>query len=180
MKSVLTANLLCTVSNATQGPITAGNSNATQRPTPTINSSLPQRCDRKTVLLTQSSGRIRSPNYPQQYDINQQCTWRVQVPRGFRIKVRFRRHFDLEDSLGCTKDYVMLSTTKQFRNPLIYCGSARPHGIITPKNALWVRFYSDHTTTGKGFYISYMSVGKLFRVLNIFWPVLELVKPQGT
>lgn len=55
----------------------------------------------------------------------------------------------------------MLSTSKQFRNPLIYCGGARPHGIITPQNAVWIRFRSDNDTTGKGFYISYMSIGKI-------------------
>lgn len=55
----------------------------------------------------------------------------------------------------------MLSTSKQFRDPLIYCGGARPHGIITPQNVVWIRFHSDNATTGKGFYISYMSVGKI-------------------
>lgn len=140
-------------------------SNAAIKPTAAVNSTLLPRCDKKTVHLTQTTGTIRSPNYPQGYEINSQCTWHIQVPRGFRIKVRFRRQFDLEDSPGCTKDYVMLATSKQFRNPLIYCGGARPHGIITPQNAVWIRFRSDNGTTGKGFYISYMSVGKLL-VLN--------------
>lgn len=89
------------------------------------------------------------------------CTWHLQVPRGFRIKVRFRRQFDIEKSPGCSKDHVMLSTTKQFRNPLIYCGNVRPHGIITPLNSVWIRFHSDNTTNGRGFYISFTSIGKL-------------------
>lgn len=150
MRSALTSFLLCTVSDAAK-KTTAANSNSTQ----------PLRCDKKTVHITQTIGTIRSPNYPQGYAINSQCTWHVQVPRGFRIKVRFRRQFDLEDSPGCTKDYVMLSTSKQFRDPLIYCGVARPHGLITPQNTVWIRFHSDNATTGKGFYISYMSVGKI-------------------
>ncbi|XP_078373949.1 uncharacterized protein LOC144657480 isoform X2 [Oculina patagonica] len=133
-------------------------SDAAKRTTATVNSTLSLRCDKKIVHITQTTGTIRSPNYPQGYEINSQCTWHVQVPRGFRIKVRFRRQFDLEDSPGCTKDYVMLSTSKQFRDPLIYCGGARPHGIITPQNVVWIRFHSDNATTGKGFYISYMSV----------------------
>ena len=62
----------------------------------------------------------------------------------------------------------MLSTSKQFRNPLIYCGGARPHGIISPKNAVWIRFRSDNGTTGKGFYISYMSVGKILYIEKCF------------
>ena len=62
----------------------------------------------------------------------------------------------------------MLATSKQFRNPLIYCGGARPHGIITPQNAVWILFRSDNGTTGKGFYISYMSVGKILISIKLF------------
>lgn len=126
-----------------------------------MNSTLLLRCDKKAIHLTRTSGTIRSPNYPHGYGKEMRCTWHLQVPRGFRIKVRFRRQFDIEKSPGCSKDHVMLSTTKQFRNPLIYCGNVRPHGIITPLNSVWIRFHSDNTTSGRGFYISYTSIGKL-------------------
>jgi len=126
-----------------------------------VNSTLLLRCDKKAIHLTRTSGTIRSPNYPHGYGKEMRCTWHLQVPRGFRIKVRFRRQFDIEKSPGCSKDHVMLSTTKQFRNPLIYCGNVRPHGIITPLNSVWIRFHSDNTTSGRGFYISYTSIGKL-------------------
>ena len=110
--------------------------------------------------MTQTSGTIRSPNYPHGYGKDMRCTWHLQVPRGFRLKVRFRRQFDIEKSPGCSKDHVMLSNTKQFRDPLIHCGNVRPHGIITPLNSVWIRFHSDNSTSGRGFYISYTSIGK--------------------
>jgi len=131
-----------------------------QETSPTANSTLLLRCDKKAVQVTQTSGTIRSPDYPQAYGTDLRCTWHVKVPSGFRIKVRFRRQFDIEKSPGCSKDHIMLSTTKNFRNPLIYCGKVRPHGIITPQNSVWIRFHSDNATTGRGFYISYMAVGK--------------------
>lgn len=129
-----------------------------QRTSATVNSTLLLRCDKKAIHLTRTSGTIRSPNYPHGYGKEMRCTWHLQIPRGFRIKVRFRRQFDIEKSPGCSKDHVMLSTTKQFRNPLIYCGNVRPHGIITPLNSVWIRFHSDNTTSGRGFYISYTSI----------------------
>lgn len=149
----------------------------TQQTPTTGNSTLLLRCDKKTVQITQTSGIIRSPNYPQAYGMDLRCTWHVQVPRGFRIKVRFRRQFDIEESLGCSKDHVMLSTSKQFRNPLIYCGSVKPHGIITPHNSLWIRFQSDNTTTGRGFYVSYISIGKNVSQISIFmYPTGDLCR----
>ncbi|XP_068754342.1 uncharacterized protein [Montipora capricornis] len=123
-----------------------------------VNSTLLLRCGKKTIQISQTSGSIRSPNYPQGYDKDMRCTWHLQVPRGFQIKVRFRRQFHIEQSPGCSKDRIMLSTTKQFRNPLIYCGGVRPHGIIIPHNSVWIRFRSDNTTSGRGFYMSYTSI----------------------
>lgn len=147
-----------------------------QRSTAKANTTLLLRCDKKTVQVTQASGTIRSPNYPQAYATDLHCTWHVQVPRGFRIKVRFRRPFDIEESAGCSKDHVMLSTTKQFRNPLIYCGRVRPHGIITPHNSVWIRFHSDNATTGRGFYISYMSVGKEIFYLLLLLKIIKIAR----
>ncbi|XP_022800643.1 uncharacterized protein LOC111338416 [Stylophora pistillata] len=158
-----TQDLITTASNATQGSTTTGYFNSTQIPTPSIsvaptNSSLPMRCSRKTVLLNKKSkGRIRSPNHPNNYDTNQVCTWKVQVRRGFLVKARFRS-IDLENSDECKKDRVVLSSSKQFRDPHIHCGSVEPFRFISKKNILWVRFYSDHSVTGKGFIITYSAI----------------------
>lgn len=127
---------------------------------PTINSSPLLRCDRKIIHLTKSSGTIRSPGYPYEYAGNQRCTWRVQVPRGFRIRIRFRRQFDIEQSPHCSKDYLILSFKKNFRGVPKHCGSMRPGSFLVPHNSVWIRFRSDNNTTGKGFYISYTSEGK--------------------
>lgn len=123
------------------------------------NSSLSARCSRKTILLRKPHGRIRSPNFPNNYDVNQVCTWKVQVPRGYLIKARFGS-IDLQNSDNCQKDKVMLSSSKQFRNPHIHCGSAVPFRFISKKNTLWVQFYSDQSITGKGFSITYTAIGK--------------------
>ncbi|XP_032228562.2 suppressor of tumorigenicity 14 protein homolog isoform X2 [Nematostella vectensis] len=115
-------------------------------------------CDKRPVLMTKAHGTLRSPGYPRVYSNNQRCTWHISVPRGYRIRIRFRRQYDIEESSQCNKDYVMMSQSRHFRDPLIFCGRRRPNGILTPKNNVWVRFKSDEGGNGKGFLALYSAV----------------------
>jgi hypothetical protein len=117
-------------------------------------------CSKRAVIMTRSYGVLRSPGYPRAYGNNQRCTWQISVPRGFRIRLRFRRQFQIQTSTGCTKDHVMLAQSRHFRNPLIFCGSNRPNGLLVPRNNLWIRFESDSVGSAKGFFASYVAVGK--------------------
>lgn len=124
-------------------------------------------CSKRTLVMTKTHGALRSPGYPRGYAKNQRCTWHISVPRGFRIRLRFRRQFQIQTSAGCTKDRVILAQSKQFRNPLIFCGYNRPNGLLIPRNNLWVRFESDGKGSAKGFFASYIAVGKYFLLFRL-------------
>lgn len=124
------------------------------------NNTTPGQCDKRPVLMTKTFGTVRSPGYPRAYDNNQRCTWQISVPRGFRIRLKFRRQFGIESSPGCVKDYIMIAQSKSFRNPMIFCGKRRPSHLFSPRNNLWIRLQSDHTRSDKGFLASYQAIGK--------------------
>jgi hypothetical protein len=36
------------------------------------------------------SGQLESPNYPEDYQPNKECIWRVSVPPGFQVALKFQ------------------------------------------------------------------------------------------
>ena len=57
--------------------------------------------------MTSPSGSVSSPNYPQPYHHNAECTWRLLVGRGSRLSLVLS-DVDLEASRGCHFDAVEL------------------------------------------------------------------------
>ena len=61
------------------------------------------------------SGVIESPNFPDPYPHNRNCTWSIQAPRGNNVSATFS-HFQVEDPNhrgSCSYDYVELNETKR-------------------------------------------------------------------
>ena len=52
------------------------------------------------LILSNTSGRIVSPNYPGEYPSNQDCSWLVQVEEGYVVKLTVD-HFELEPESDC-------------------------------------------------------------------------------
>ena len=40
--------------------------------------------------LDMESGQLESPNYPEDYQPNKECIWRVSVPVGFQVALKFQ------------------------------------------------------------------------------------------
>ena len=40
--------------------------------------------------LDMESGQLESPNYPEDYQPNKECVWRVSVPIGFQVALKFQ------------------------------------------------------------------------------------------
>ena len=36
------------------------------------------------------SGKLESPNYPEDYHPNKECVWRIRVPQGFQVALKFQ------------------------------------------------------------------------------------------
>ncbi|KAK2582771.1 hypothetical protein KPH14_005036 [Odynerus spinipes] len=104
--------------------------------------------------LTSAKGDIVSPNYPQPYNQNAECIWRIAVAAGSTVQLVIV-DLELEHHTRCRFDYVEISEgTARTRNAERYC-SNHPPIIITKSNVVTVRFHSDFTASARGFHIKY-------------------------
>lgn len=104
------------------------------------------KCD---FTMKDSSGVIRSPNYPAQYPINKYCTWTIQMPQSQKIVLVFKT-FNLDRSLSsdfaCDNDFVEIHDGVGLIGK--YCaGHIPPRQLTSRSNTLRVVFKSDNRTT---------------------------------
>ncbi|KAG8328699.1 hypothetical protein J6590_103808, partial [Homalodisca vitripennis] len=102
------------------------------------------------------SGVIESPNYPDDYPANKECTWTIQAPQGRQISLKFET-FDLEDSGDCRYDSIIIRNGLHETSPLVgkYCSTTLPPEVISLTNALWIHLSTDVSNQGKGFRASW-------------------------
>uniref|UniRef100_A0A8B9CHJ0 Cubilin n=1 Tax=Anser brachyrhynchus TaxID=132585 RepID=A0A8B9CHJ0_9AVES len=96
-------------------------------------------------IFQATSGEIHSPNYPEPYNNNTDCSWIIQVDYSHRILLNFT-DFDIEDHHSCNYDNVAVT-------PLLrkLCGTQHPTPITSSKNLMYVRLRSDSTIQHRGF-----------------------------
>lgn len=61
-----------------------------------------------TLITGKHHGVIESPNFPQPYPHNRNCTWTIEAPLGNRVNLTFS-HFEVEEnsySSTCSYDFV--------------------------------------------------------------------------
>ena len=63
--------------------------------------------------VTGHRGVIESPNFPNQYPHDRDCTWTIKAPLGNAINISFS-HFEVEDPLsgGCEYDFVEVCASR--------------------------------------------------------------------
>lgn len=61
-------------------------------------------CD---TVMTDYSGVIESPNFPNPYPHNRNCTWIIQATLGNTLNVSFS-HFQVETHTSCTYDHLQV------------------------------------------------------------------------
>ena len=90
------------------------------------------------------------------YTNNENCKWPIKVQPGAVIKITFSR-LDLERSVNCSKDYVLIRNGALDDSPVIgrYCGTNNTINITTNSNEARVDFVSDGSNTGEGFELMY-------------------------
>ncbi|XP_077347020.1 cubilin isoform X1 [Lithobates pipiens] len=119
--------------------------------------------------LHANRGLITSPNYPENYPANQNCTWHVLVTPGFTIIVHFDPSFEIENSdASCNNgDYIELRNGPDGSSPPLgtaagngtLCGREAPSSLHTTDNELLVRFISDSRNEAKGFKLQFDAKG---------------------
>ncbi|XP_072037692.1 bone morphogenetic protein 1 homolog isoform X2 [Amphiura filiformis] len=102
--------------------------------------------------ITDPSGEITSPNYPDNYPKRKECSWHISSTPGHRIVLEFK-DFDLEQHQECAYDHVEIYDGES-RDDLTlgqYCGSRIPDPITASSNTMFLIFYSDASVSRKGF-----------------------------
>ena len=103
-----------------------------------------------------TSGIVKSPNFPENYPINQHLTFNLEVKAGSLIELTFTS-FDVEAESSCGYDYVQVLNTDGSQI-IKACGTTKPSIIKSSGTKLTVVFHSDTTEVKKGFSASWKAV----------------------
>lgn len=102
-------------------------------------------------------GQLQSPNYPDDYRPNKECTWRVTVPDNYQVALKFQS-FEIENHDNCVYDYLEIRDGLGADDPLVgkFCGYKVPEDIKSTGNKLLVKFVSDGSVQKAGFAASFI------------------------
>ncbi|XP_076174105.1 cubilin isoform X2 [Ptiloglossa arizonensis] len=99
-------------------------------------------------------GVIESPNFPNKYEHNLNCSWTIDAPRGNRVNLTFS-HFDLEEQDdSCQYDYLKIREGQDGEpntNIITLCNSDIPPKIHSTQNQVFLTFVTDSLIVGNGF-----------------------------
>jgi len=97
----------------------------------------------------------RAIDFAEQYKNNVECIWEVEATMGYHIGLTFQGRFYIEDSPGCTKDYLLVQqrneTTGNWTDLQRICGRVAPEMINTTSPYLRLIFRSDGDVVADGF-----------------------------
>eukprot|EP00064_Thunnus_orientalis_P008995 superscaffoldBa00001110_g9018 len=102
--------------------------------------------------VKRDSGQIQSPNYPDDYQSNKVCVWKITVAEGFDVGLSFQS-FETERHDSCAYDYVEVRDGSSESSPLLgrFCGYDKPDDMKSSSNQLWLKFVSDGSVNKAGF-----------------------------
>ncbi|XP_073446315.1 CUB and sushi domain-containing protein 3 isoform X7 [Dendrobates tinctorius] len=107
-------------------------------------------------ILTKRKGTILSPGYPEPYDNNLNCIWKISVPEGAGIQVQVvsfatEHNWDSLDFYdGGDNNAPRLGS---------YSGTTIPHLLNSTSNNLYLNFQSDISVSAAGFHLEYTAIG---------------------
>jgi len=109
--------------------------------------------------ITSHVGTLSSPNWPNRYSSGEDCTWHISTVKGHRIKIMFDE-FDLESQPECEYDHVDIYDGRDVSADRIgrFCGSQRPHEMVTSGNEIFIKFESDKSVEKLGFRASHTTI----------------------
>uniref|UniRef100_A0A8C0J8V6 Cubilin n=1 Tax=Chelonoidis abingdonii TaxID=106734 RepID=A0A8C0J8V6_CHEAB len=104
------------------------------------------------VIANRSQGILESLNYPNNYPLNEHCSWTIQTTTGNTLNYSFTS-FDVEEESNCDLDYLKLYDGPNAQSNLIstFCGNTIPIPGNTTGTSLHVVFYSDGLASKQGF-----------------------------
>ena len=119
--------------------------------------------------LTQSTGTLESPYWPQSYPSEIDCEWNIVLPKAEeRLELTFENLFGIAGSMpDCESDYVMIYDTHTGSEYGPYCGSTAPSVLTMSSNQAKVVFHANSRDNSSlmGFKASYRSLCGPLKVL---------------
>ncbi|GCB63420.1 hypothetical protein scyTo_0000154 [Scyliorhinus torazame] len=102
--------------------------------------------------FTAPSGIVLSPNYPEEYGNNMNCVWLIIAEPASRIHLIFN-DFDIEPQF----DYLTIKDDGTADSAVLgtFSGDVVPSQLASNGHITRLEFQSDHSTTGRGFNITY-------------------------
>ncbi|XP_020802550.1 LOW QUALITY PROTEIN: cubilin homolog [Drosophila serrata] len=108
-------------------------------------------------------GRLKHPyrsiEFYEQYKNNVECIWEVEAEAGYHIGLSFLNRFFIEDSPGCTKDYLLVQqrddANGNWTDLRRICGRSAPDQINSTARFMQLIFRSDGDTVGHGFFAKF-------------------------
>ncbi|KAL1117925.1 hypothetical protein AAG570_004238 [Ranatra chinensis] len=102
-------------------------------------------------------GHLESPNYPEDYQHNKECVWRLTAPPDFQVAIKFQS-FEVENHDNCAYDYVEVRDGHSLNSTLLgtYCGYKQPPDLHSSGNKLLIKFVSDGSIHKAGFSAAFM------------------------
>ncbi|XP_043063391.1 neuropilin and tolloid-like protein 1 isoform X2 [Drosophila ficusphila] len=100
-----------------------------------------------------TKNELYSPNYPNLYPKNINCTRVITAPKGQIIRLDFRNSFNIEAKEDCKFDFLEIRDGQYgFSKELgKYCGTDFPPELTSKERYLWLHFHSDETIEYTGF-----------------------------
>uniref|UniRef100_A0A8C6SG26 CUB and Sushi multiple domains 3a n=1 Tax=Neogobius melanostomus TaxID=47308 RepID=A0A8C6SG26_9GOBI len=103
-------------------------------------------------VLTARRGTILSPGYPEPYDNNQNCVWKVSVPEGAGIQIQVvsfatEHNWDSLDFYDGADNHAPRLGS--------YSGTTIPQLLNSTSNNLYLSFSSDISVSAAGFHLEY-------------------------
>eukprot|EP00062_Callorhinchus_milii_P009370 gi/632953198/ref/XP_007892273.1/ PREDICTED: CUB and sushi domain-containing protein 1 [Callorhinchus milii] len=107
--------------------------------------------------FTAPSGVVLSPNYPEEYGNNMNCVWLIITETESRIHLIFN-DFDVEPQF----DYLTVKDDGMADSTVLgtFSGDDMPSQLASNGHVARLEFQSDHSTTGRGFNITYTTFGQ--------------------
>ncbi|XP_072431602.1 uncharacterized protein [Chiloscyllium punctatum] len=103
-------------------------------------------------VMRQIEGRFQTPHYPQSYPRDMDCTWEIEAPLGYLIRLDFTSLF-IEEHRTCKYDYVVVYDGKGPDKVEMgrFCGSELPPQLQGSSNAMSITMRSDSSMELEGF-----------------------------
>lgn len=92
-------------------------------------------------VIHADTGTIKSPNYPQNFPANVECSWQIIAHEGTHLEMNVNSDFEIPDSTGtCQNSYVKVSVLLSYSWYALYVNNVLFHALVERRNGDCIYF----------------------------------------